>query len=429
MRPRDESVLGKLLGHMARSEDDGDDDDDVALLEDAQSVAAVRPSTPRLPYLAWDGDAVRPSIARPAAAPSMSPRPQREAILVTEFAFLHASFAPPFPLDPAAAAAEPAPSAAGTSSSEASSLPRTLSFGGQELRRSVRQLVREIQTDTIGPSPTTTATPADDEEEKTSERELHITSSVRNLVLNLRRDCERHSLQPTTVDSSVLARHVSRRRGYSSPVEYHHRGRSTTVTASAPHKVDFLPRLVSNVTTSLRRLSLLKATARAPAIQADAIDGARWKIVELAFRFGGPHRYYLVQAVNMFYPLQKFGRRGYPHPTRLLCHQYGTLQWEHKRGGYSAPVDLALVELLVDGRTTPVFQKQKRVSKRNEACSLSIVFTDRTLDLETSSEDHRDWLSSALRTLVNYAKKQRRAERIVVMEEDTKHQARAFSIL
>ncbi|EQC25849.1 hypothetical protein SDRG_16298 [Saprolegnia diclina VS20] len=418
MRPRDESMLGKLLGHMTRNEDD--DDDDVALLEDAQAVAAVRPSTPRLPYLAWDGDAVRPSMARPAAAPSMSPRPQRETILVTEFAFLHASFAPPFPLDPTAP--EPAPSTC--SSSEASSLPRTLSFGGQKLRRSVRQLVHEIQTDAIGTRPSPASD--DDEEEKTSERELHITSSVRNLVLNLRRDCERHSLQPTTVDSSVLARHVSRRRGYSSPMEYH-RGRSTTVTSlasqSAPHKVDFLPRLMSNVTTSLRRLSLMRATARAPLVEADAIDGARWKIVELAFRFGGPHRYYLVQAVNMFYPLQKFGRRGYPHPTRLLCHQYGTLQWEHKRGGYSAPVDLALVELLVDGRATAVFQKQKRVSKRNEACSLSIVFSDRTLDLETSSEDHRDWLSSALRTLVNYAKKQRRAEHIVVMEEDTKHRA------
>ncbi|KAG6610213.1 Pleckstrin homology-like domain [Phytophthora cinnamomi] len=35
----------------------------------------------------------------------------------------------------------------------------------------------------------------------------------------------------------------------------------------------------------------------------ESIEGARWKIVELAFRFGGKHRSYLVQAINMFFPL------------------------------------------------------------------------------------------------------------------------------
>ncbi|OQS01889.1 hypothetical protein THRCLA_21577 [Thraustotheca clavata] len=263
------------------------------------------------------------------------------------------------------------------------------------------------------------------------DKDLQLTSSVRSLVLNLRRDCERHSLQPINMDGQLYQN--NRRRGYSNPLEYRPSPRQNSIQSPrtrdiiAPQvtKTEFLPRLVSNVTKSLKRLSLMKNTRGSDLIESDtdAIDGARWKIVELAFRFGGPHRYYLVQAVNMFYPLQKFGRKGYPHPTRLLCHQYGTLQWQHKRGGYSVPVDLALVETILDGRITPVFQKHKKSTKRNEVCSLSIVFDDRTLDLETTSEDHRDWLSSALRTLVSYAKKQRRAEAVVVMEEEIKHRA------
>ncbi|OQR94724.1 hypothetical protein ACHHYP_00958 [Achlya hypogyna] len=411
-----------------------------SLLTDA--APAPRPATPRMAYLAWDGDGngvrpsddhMRPSTCRPACT-----SPRRETILVTEFSFLHMSFAPPFPLDIDAASP---------------SLTRTTSIAGAPLRHSVRKLVREIQHDSTNiesdiamqpeSSEATSERPTDNDETQptavapeaqegerpaTPERELHITSSVRNLVLNLRRECERHSLQPTTVDSMAPS-HGARRRGYSNPIEYRgsplrirHRPSPGTPPVLETPKAEFLPRLVSNVAHSLRRLSLLKSTRPSPG-ETEAVDGARWKIVELAFRFGGPHRYYLVQAVNMFYPLQKFGRRGNPHPTRLLCHQYGTLQWEHKRGGYSAPVDLATVDVLLDGRSTAVFQKHKRVSKRNEACSLSIVFGGRTLDLETSSQDHRDWLSSALRTLVSYAKKQRRAEEVVVLDEEKRHRA------
>ncbi|KAL4096131.1 hypothetical protein PRIC1_009495 [Phytophthora ramorum] len=147
----------------------------------------------------------------------------------------------------------------------------------------------------------------------------------------------------------------------------------------------------------------------------ETIEGARWKIVELAFRFGGKHRSYLVQAINMFFPLLKYGRRGGAHATRLHCNCCGTLQWQHKRGGLSGAVDLAEVLQVLDGRQTAVFRKYPSNSVL-EACSFSVVFRDRTLDLETQSSSHRDWLVSALRTLVAYARRQRRIEQQAIAE-------------
>jgi hypothetical protein len=148
----------------------------------------------------------------------------------------------------------------------------------------------------------------------------------------------------------------------------------------------------------------------------ESIEGARWKIVELAFRFGGKHRAYLVQAVNMFFPLIKYGRHGGPHATRLHCNLCGTLQWQQKRGGLSTAVDLADVLQILDARQTAVFRKYVACAEL-DARSLSLVFPDRTLDLETQSASHRDWLLSALRTLVVYAKRQRQAEHRALAEQ------------
>ncbi|KAF4323737.1 hypothetical protein BBI17_001000 [Phytophthora kernoviae] len=147
----------------------------------------------------------------------------------------------------------------------------------------------------------------------------------------------------------------------------------------------------------------------------ETIEGARWKIVELAFRFGGKHRAYLVQAINMFFPLLKYGRRGGGHATRLHCNLCGTLQWQHKRGGLSEAVDLAGVLQVLEGRQTAVFLKYPSSSTLEE-CSFSVVFLGRTLDLETQSPSHRDWLVSALRTLVSYARRQRRIEQQAIAE-------------
>ena len=136
----------------------------------------------------------------------------------------------------------------------------------------------------------------------------------------------------------------------------------------------------------------------------ESIEGARWKIIELAYRAGGKHRCYLIQAVNVFFPLTKFGRRGEPHKTRLHCTCLGTLQWQQKRGGMSTVFELASTVNIIEGRDTDVFKRHGK-SKGRDDCSLSIVFKHRTLDLETQSQDHRDWLMSALRTLVSYYKR------------------------
>uniref|UniRef100_K3W7Z2 Uncharacterized protein n=1 Tax=Globisporangium ultimum (strain ATCC 200006 / CBS 805.95 / DAOM BR144) TaxID=431595 RepID=K3W7Z2_GLOUD len=117
----------------------------------------------------------------------------------------------------------------------------------------------------------------------------------------------------------------------------------------------------------------------------------------------------------MFFPLVKYGRRGGPHATRLHCNHCGTLQWQHKRGGLSEAVDLALVLQILDGRQTAVFRKYSS-SPALDSCSFSIIFSDRTLDLETQNSSHRDWLMSALRTLTSYARKQREAEQRAISE-------------
>jgi hypothetical protein len=146
------------------------------------------------------------------------------------------------------------------------------------------------------------------------------------------------------------------------------------------------------------------------------IEGTRWKIIELAFRFGERHCFYLEQAINMFFPLRKYGRRGDPHATRLHCSSSSTstcststcsstIQWQQKKGNLSEPMDLAQVLHIVEGRQTFVFLKFQTDPKA-EATSLSIVFPTRTLDLETQNENHRNWLLSALRTLVSFARKQ-----------------------
>ncbi|KAJ8548490.1 hypothetical protein ON010_g11180 [Phytophthora cinnamomi] len=117
----------------------------------------------------------------------------------------------------------------------------------------------------------------------------------------------------------------------------------------------------------------------------------------------------------MFFPLLKYGRRGGAHATRLHCNCCGTLQWQHKRGGLSGAVDLAEVLQVLDGRQTAVFRKYAS-SRILESCSFSVVFRGRTLDLETQSSSHRDWLVSALRTLVAYARRQRRIEQQAIAE-------------
>lgn len=301
---------------------------------------------------------------------------------------------------------------------------------------------------------------SDEEEGEVQDR---LTASVRRLVIGLKDDSDRHHgdnsrFRRCSSTSSSSSQQNRRRRGNSCPAPYSPTTRSVILDTPCPllsaSPRDFSPGCLSPAMDALpppltameqplpprkksafariaprlfESLHLRKPHARqkrkntTAALlftdqELESIEGARWKIVELAFRFGGKHRFYLVQAVNMFFPLVKYGRRGGPHATRIHCNHCGSLQWQHKRGGrLSEAVDLADVLQVTEGRRTAVFLKYETNSELN-ARSFSLIFSDRTLDLETHSKGHRDWLMSALRTLVSYAKRQRHAEQQAIAE-------------
>ncbi|KAG7384252.1 hypothetical protein PHYPSEUDO_002855 [Phytophthora pseudosyringae] len=262
-----------------------------------------------------------------------------------------------------------------------------------------------------------------------------LTSSVRRLVIELKDDSDQMS-KPLAQSHGIRRKSMSaptRRRAGSCPTAYDLGVQSPTDGSSLPtpppispvlvphevhagkkHKKSAFLRIGPRVLETLH-LRKKRKTYLFTDEELETIEGARWKIVELAFRFGGKHRSYLVQAINMFFPLLKYGRRGGAHATRLHCNCCGTLQWQHKRGGLSEAVDLAEVLQVLDGRLTAVFRKYASNSVL-EACSFSVVFRGRTLDLETQSSSHRDWLVSALRTLVAYARRQRRIEHQAIAE-------------
>lgn len=264
-----------------------------------------------------------------------------------------------------------------------------------------------------------------------------LTSSVRRLVIQLKDDSDRlrkplaqsQGIRRNTVDAAPM-----RRRAGSCPMPFDASGDLSPPSANTPLQPSISPPLVSEGSHSSKKHFKKSAFARiGPRVletlhlrkkrktylftdqELETIEGARWKIVELAFRFGGKHRTYLVQAINMFFPLLKYGRRGGAHATRLHCNCCGTLQWQHKRGGLSEAVDLAGVLHVLEGRQTAVFRKYAS-NTTLEACSFSVVFRGRTLDLETQSSSHRDWLVSALRTLVAYARRQRQVEQQAIAE-------------
>lgn len=340
---------------------------------------------------------------------------------------------------------------------DASGDDEELDFDGENMHASVRQLIRRIESESLDSDPhefSATSNQDEDEDEEEQQQELSrarkltypttvskhpdhsvlfypeseaqdpLTRSVRRLVIGLKDDADRHNSQS---DSQP-----ARRRGNSCPSPYQPSSSASSASeanssaaedGSAPPRSTghsrwksrgalsrLAPRLFDTLTFRRKRKSYLYTDE-----ELESVEGARWKIVELALRFGGKHRFYLVQAVNMFFPLVKYGRHGGPHETRLYCNRCGTLQWQHKRGGLSDPVDLADVMQIAEGRSTSVFRKYSS-SIPKESRSLSIVFCDRTLDLETQSSSHRDWLMSALRTLVSYARKQRDAEKRAIAE-------------
>lgn len=264
-----------------------------------------------------------------------------------------------------------------------------------------------------------------------------LTASVRRLVIQLKDDSE-HGRKPLAQSHGHRSKSKLsvRRRAGSCPTAYDLGVQSPTSGSPVPlppclspplfsremhsgkkhRKSAFLrigPRVLETLHLRKKRKTYLFTDE-----ELETIKGARWKTAELAFRFGGKHRSYLVQAINMFFPLLKYGRRGGAHTTRLHCNRCGTLQWQHKRGSLSEAVDLAEVLQVLDGRQTSVFRKYVYNSVL-DTCSFSVVFQGRTLDLETQTSSHRDWLVSALRTLIAYARRQRRIEQQAIAEQTT----------
>ncbi|CAH0477470.1 unnamed protein product [Peronospora belbahrii] len=265
-----------------------------------------------------------------------------------------------------------------------------------------------------------------------------LTSSVRRLVIELRDDSDSNQMRKPLANS-----HGIRRKSMLNPLRRRAGSCSSTYDLSIPSPNDegssmptslgITPSLTSEDTHPSKKHKKSAFSRLGPRMletlhlrkkrktylytdeELETVEGARWKIVELAFRFGGKHRSYLVQAINMFFPMLKYGRRGGAHATRLHCNCCGTLQWQHKRGGLSEAVDLAEVLQVHDGRQTAVFRKYPSTTML-EACSFSVVFQNRTLDLETQSSSHRDWLVSAIRTLVAYARRQRCIEHQAIAE-------------
>nr|CCA16475.1 conserved hypothetical protein [Albugo laibachii Nc14] len=269
-----------------------------------------------------------------------------------------------------------------------------------------------------------------------------LTTSVRRLVINLKDESDRHK-RYTSRHPRYSALPSVRRRGKSCPTPYQahskryisKRGCSSCsnqlITCKCPIPVAWIGsgndacrersmtirgRKRSTLTRFASKMFRSKRTSYLfTDEELSETKEVRWKIVQLAFRFGGQHRFELVQALNEFSPLLKYGRRGEPHSTRLYCNQCGTLQWQQKRGRFSEPVDLADVLHIIDGRQTTVFRKHSATNE-SQGFSFSIIFKDRTLDLETTSTSERNWLLGALRVLILYAQKQRQAEHQAIAE-------------
>ena len=106
-----------------------------------------------------------------------------------------------------------------------------------------------------------------------------------------------------------------------------------------------------------------------------------------------------VQSVEIL----KHGRRGRPHSTLLTIHKNGELSWKGRSGG-SIYLENVL-ELVQGNQATAVFGSAKR-APRSEHC-LSLVTSERTLDIETNSEETRDWLLVAFKYLIHRCEERR----------------------
>ena len=110
----------------------------------------------------------------------------------------------------------------------------------------------------------------------------------------------------------------------------------------------------------------------------------------------------------------KHGRRGKPHETRLMydpAHPL-VLHWRSKNGIKSSQkLHLNLVEGMEMGIVTSVLKKASKKYKMDAGACLSLVTSERTLDLKLKDSVQRDWLINALNPVIAFAKEWSLAER------------------
>ncbi|KAG7401910.1 hypothetical protein PHYBOEH_009490 [Phytophthora boehmeriae] len=155
-----------------------------------------------------------------------------------------------------------------------------------------------------------------------------LTSSVRRLVIELKDDSDRVG-KPLAHSHGIRRKSLGappeRKRAGSCPMPYDMSSGDMSTQGgemSMPPPPPLSPPLAADDMYSDKKLHKKSAFSRiGPRVlktlhlrkkrktylftdqELETIEGARWKIVELAFRFGGKHRAYLVQAINMFFPL------------------------------------------------------------------------------------------------------------------------------
>ncbi|KAJ0412142.1 hypothetical protein ATCC90586_005755 [Pythium insidiosum] len=100
-------------------------------------------------------------------------------------------------------------------------------------------------------------------------------------------------------------------------------------------------------------------------------------------------------------PVWKHGRRGRPHKTRLFVNRFGEISWQGRSGD---TIQLEDVRAVAAGLTTAVFARSRScgfASPAHAARCFSLVTPTRSLDIETESEQQRDWYVVAFRYLLD----------------------------
>uniref|UniRef100_K3W506 PH domain-containing protein n=1 Tax=Globisporangium ultimum (strain ATCC 200006 / CBS 805.95 / DAOM BR144) TaxID=431595 RepID=K3W506_GLOUD len=100
----------------------------------------------------------------------------------------------------------------------------------------------------------------------------------------------------------------------------------------------------------------------------------------------------------------KHGRKGRPHKTRIFINRFGEISWQGRSGDSIQIDEILAIDL---GHCTQVFSRSLSsgfATSHTANYCFSLVTRTRTLDIETSSENMRDWFVVAFRYLMDKVK-------------------------